>query len=420
MVGSSSERVTIVGGGAAGAECAARLRMADFAGEITILSADVHPPYELPSLSKGYLSGASGYDEVLLRPVSAYTEHDIDLQLNTRVKSIDTARHEVRLDDGRVLSYSKLVLATGGRPRPLLVPGAADSAHVFYLRTLNDADRLRSVITPTSSIAVIGGGYLGLEVASVARSMGAAVTVLEGLPRLLSRVTSPPVSEFFARLHRTEGVDLRLEAKVERIEDTPDGRVTIHLGDDAPIRADLVFASIGLLPSVQLGIAAGLEAENGIRVDEYGQTSVPDVYAAGDCTSHPDAQDGGFRRLESLPNAMETAATVAASIVGNPAPYVAVPWFWSEQYDVKLQTVGVYKQGDDAVVRGDERSGEPFSVFYLRGGEVRAADVISSPRDFAAAKTLVARRVAASAADLADRRVPLKALLRATAAVPSA
>lgn len=413
-----NERVVIVGGGAAGAECAARLRMANYPGQVTILSADSHPPYELPALSKAYLAGDATYQDVLTRPYEAYADHGIDLRLNTQVDRIDTDEHSVRLSDGGSVPYSYLVLATGGEARRLPVPGAAESAHVFYLRTMADADALRGGITPESRVAIVGGGYLGLEVASVARRIGATVTVLEGLPRLLSRVTSPPVSEFFARLHRSKGVDMRLDAKIERIEDRGD-HSEIILADGAPVAADLIFVSIGLLPSVHLAADAGLDVDNGIRVDEHGRTSARDVFAAGDCTSHPDVHDGGFRRLESMPNALEMAATVAASISGSPAPYEGIPWFWSEQYDVKLQTIGLFRPGDEFVVRGEAAPGESFAVFYLRDGVVRAADVISDARVFAAAKSLVNRRIHASPSDLANCDLPLKSLIT-PATIPSA
>lgn len=415
MKGIERERVVVVGGGAAAAECAAQLRISGYDGSITVISSDSHPPYELPALSKAFLLGHATRDEILIRSEEAYAEHDIEIQLETTVTAIEPAAHRVLLSDGSAIAYDKLVIATGGTPRQLPLPGAAESAHVHYLRSLSDAQSLRDNLRPGQTLAVVGGGYLGLEVASVARSLGADVTVLEGLPRLLARVTSPPVSEYFARMHREQGVEIRLEVGIEGFRDTADGRVEILLKNSAPLVADHVLVSIGLIPNVKLAEDAGLEVENGIRVDELGRTSEPDIFAAGDCASHPDSLEGGFRRLESLPSALETATIVASTIAGGAKSDPTPPWFWSEQFSTKLQTVGLYRPGDEPVVRGDATTAQSFTVFYLRDGRVAAADVLSSPRDFAAAKSLVTKRLHVDASDLANTDIPIKEILRAAA-----
>lgn len=407
------ERVVIIGGGAAAAECAAQLRIAEYEGSITVISAEANPPYERPALSKAFLLGHATRDEILIRPEAAYAEHDIEIRLGLEVTAIEPDSHQVRLSDGSTVAYDKLVIATGGYPRQLPVPGAADSRHVYYLRSMSDAVSLRDSIRPGATLAVVGGGYLGLEAAAVARQLGANVTVLEGLPRLLARVTSEPISEYFARLHREKGVDIRLEAGIESFRDTEGDRVEITLKDSAPLVADTVLVSIGLIPDVALAEDAGLDVQNGIRVDESGRTSSPDIFAVGDCTSHPDQLEGGFRRLESLPSALETAATVATTIAGTAKTNPTPPWFWSEQFETKLQTVGLYRAGDVPVVRGDGAASHAFSVFYVRDGRVAAADVLSNPREFAAAKSLVAKRTNVDAAELADVDVPLKEILRA-------
>ncbi|MGV9869859.1 NAD(P)/FAD-dependent oxidoreductase [Rhodococcus koreensis] len=406
------EHVVIVGGGAAAAECAASLRMSRFAGAITVISAERNLPYELPALSKAFLTGSAGYDDIVIRPQSSYTDHDISLRLGVEVVSIDSGAHEIHLGNGETVPYDKLVIATGGRSRELSAPGAAESTRLHYFRSLEDAEKLRSRLMPSARLVVVGGGYLGLEVASAARHLGATVTVLEAMPRLLARVTSPAVSAFFARMHREEGVDVRLDTTVNSIFDVGNDQVKIELEGGEQLEADLVLVSIGLVPSVELAEKAGIEVDNGIRIDEFGRTSVPDIYAAGDCTSHPDFENGGYRRLESLPNANETATTVAATILGQPRPYTSTPWFWSEQYGTRLQTVGLYRPGDEACVRGPSDVGRSFSVFYIRDGQVRAADIVSSPRDFAVAKSLVSQRIAVNPSDLTDMSIPLKDVLK--------
>lgn len=406
-----AEKLLVIGGGQAAAECVASLRMGGFGGSITLVSADPYLPYGLPPLSKAYLTGTASLDDIVIRPASTYADHNIVVRCGVRAEMIDRSAHKVLLADGDWLNYDRLVIATGGRPRALPAAMAAAGADVHYLRTVADADALRSRLSPGSRIVVVGGGYLGLEVAAAARQLGVSVTVVETMSRLLARVTSAPVSKFFLRLHQARGVDIRLGTSVVKVTAAADGeptRVEISTGELLP--AEAVLVSIGLIPAVGLAEAAGLDVADGIIVDEYCRTSDPDIFAAGDCTRHPCFENGGRRRLESLANANEQAATVAGSVTGRPMPYTSTPWFWSEQYDVTLRSAGLSHPSDDLVIRGSTKPGRSFSVFYLREGQVRAADVVSDTRGFALAKRLVSQRSSVDAALLGDPTTSLKEL----------
>ncbi|MFI6367646.1 NAD(P)/FAD-dependent oxidoreductase [Nocardia sp. NPDC050630] len=406
------DRVVIVGGGQAGAECAASLRMAGHCGPVTILAEEPTYPYARPPLSKAYLSGAALVEDLYIRPPATYVQQDLDVRLGTRVTAIDRVDRYVRVETGPDVPYDRLVLATGGRARTLPLPGAESAPNIHTLRGLADIDAMREQFKPGARLVVVGGGYVGLEVAAVARKAGLQVTVLEAAPRVLARVTAAVVSEFYERVHTEQGVDVRTGCCVSGLEYTPDGWATgVTLTDGTSLPADLVVVGIGLVPNTELAEEAGLPVDDGILVDEYCRTADPRVLAIGDCTRHPCAQHGGFRRLESVPNATEQARVVAAVLTGAPRVYDAVPWFWSDQYDVKLQTVGLSAGHDEVVVRGSADAGRSFTVFYLESGEVRAADVINGPRDFMVAKKLVATRARVSSDRLRDQATPLKQCL---------
>lgn len=408
----ADDRVVIVGGGQAGAECAASLRMAGHRGPVTILAEETAYPYARPPLSKAYLSGAATVEDLYIRPPATYSQQQLDVRLGTRVTAIDREGRLVRLGQGPDVPYDRLVLATGGRARTLSLPGVESAPNVHTLRGLADIDAMRERFVPAARLVVVGGGYVGLEVAAVARKAGLRVTVLEAAPRVLARVTAPVVSRFYERVHTEEGVDVRTGCSVTGLEYGPDGAVSgVTLADGAHVPADLVVVGVGLVPNTQLAEAAGLPVDDGILVDEYCRTVDPRVLAIGDCTRHPCAQYGGLRRLESVPNATEQARVAAAVLSGAPRAYDAVPWFWSDQYDVKLQTVGLSAGHDEVVVRGNADSGRSLTVFYLRDGEVRAADLVNGPRDFMVAKKLVAARARVPAHTLRDETTPLKQCL---------
>jgi 3-phenylpropionate/trans-cinnamate dioxygenase ferredoxin reductase component len=411
--GMTQQTVVIVGAGQAGGETAIQLRKLGFAGRVLIVGDEPHIPYKRPPLSKAYLAGSVGEDSLYLLPATGFAKLDIECRGSTRALGID--RHGKRLlTHAGAIDYDKLVLATGGRARELNLPGA-HRANVFPLRTLDDVTRIRRRIAPGRRVVIIGGGFIGLEVASICVKLGLQVTVLEGLPRVLARVTVPQVSAFFERVHREAGVDLRTGVQVTVLEGEPEVQHVV-LDSGARVDADFVIVGVGIVPNVELAQDAGLPVDNGIVVDELTQTADPDILAAGDCTNHPNAFLERRLRLESVQNAMEQARAAAATLAGKPAPYRAVPWFWSDQYDLKLQMVGLSAGHDQCVLRGDPATGRSFAAFYLREGHLIAADAVSRAAEFVFAKKLVAARVPLDAAALADEAVPLKSLVPAAAA----
>ena len=416
----TDDRVVIVGGGQAGAECAAELRMRGFAGPITIISEESLHPYSRPPLSKAYLCGTVTAGELYIRPPSTYDDQQVEVLLQTRVTSIDRDHRVVDVDgiDGpAAVGYDWLVLATGGRARLLPDPQVHAAPNVHTLRRLVDIDGMRDQFSPGARLVVLGGGYVGLEVAAVARKSGLDVTVVEAGARVLARVTVPAVSEFFERIHKEHGVDIRTSRSVDAFEFDGAGNVaSVQLSDGVSLPVDLLVVGIGMAANDELAQAAGLLVDGGIVVDEYCRTQDHRVLAVGDCTQHPCAQNGGLRRVESVPNAMEQAKVAAAVLTGNARPYEAIPWFWSDQYDVKLQVVGVCPDHDQVVMRSSADDTRSFSLFYLKGGAIRAADVINNPRDFMVAKKLVAARAEVDPAAVRDPDVPLKELLAAATA----
>jgi 3-phenylpropionate/trans-cinnamate dioxygenase ferredoxin reductase subunit len=380
------ERVVIVGAGQAGAQVAVSLRQLGFAGEITLLGEEPHLPYQRPPLSKGYLSGEMALERTHLRSESYYEKHRIDLRLGVRAARILRPERAVVSEDGRHLEYDALAICTGAAARPLPLPGV-DLPGVFYLRTLADSDAIKAAFRPGARAVIIGGGYIGLEVAASLRKLGAAVTVIEALERVMNRVVAPPVSAFFAAEHARHGVEVVTHAAVAAL--AGDGRVARVVSvDGRTFAADLVVIGIGAVPNDALARDAGIEVENGIVVDAFGRTGDPAIFAAGDVTNHPNVLFERRLRLESVHNAMEQAKTVARTIAGQPQAYADVPWFWSDQYDLKLQIAGVGDPDDDLILRGDPAS-RAFSCLHLRGGRLVAIDCINRGGDFLAAKKLI-------------------------------
>jgi 3-phenylpropionate/trans-cinnamate dioxygenase ferredoxin reductase subunit len=406
----SQSTVVIVGGGQAGGETAIQLRKLGFAGRILVIGDERQIPYKRPPLSKAYLAGAVGEDSLYLLPQAGLEKLEVEHRGTTRAIGIDRKGKRLLTEAGAV-AYDKLVLATGSRARQLNLPGA-HRPNVFPLRTITDVNRIRQRCVVGRRAVIVGGGFIGLEVAAVVMKLGLKVTVLEGLPRVLARVTAPQVSRFFERVHRDAGVDLRTGVQVTALEGEPEVRQVV-LDDGTRIDADIVIVGVGVVPNVELAQEAGLAVDNGIVVDEFTRTADPDIHAAGDCTNHPNEFLGRRVRLESVQNAMEQARACAASLAGKGEPYRAVPWFWSDQYDVKLQMVGLSAGHDQCVLRGDPESSRSFAAFYLRDGHLIAADAISRTADFAMAKKFVASRVRLDAAALADEAVALKSLVPA-------
>jgi 3-phenylpropionate/trans-cinnamate dioxygenase ferredoxin reductase subunit len=402
--------VLIVGGGHAAGAAAAALRQAGFDGPLTLVGAEPVLPYQRPPLSKAWLKGEAVETDLLLRPATFYAEKSITLELGRRVESIDAASRSVGLDDGRHLSWDRLILATGSRLRTLPVPGI-QATGVHELRSLADAEALRHLLQPGLRLAVIGGGYIGLEVAASARALGAEVIVIEREARLLARVASAPLSAFFEACHRAHGVDLRLGAAVRALIEQ-DGRVqAVELTDGTRIACDAVVVGIGAQAEDGLARALGLRCDDGVVVDEQCRTSAPDIFAIGDCTRRPLPRYGLTARLESVPNALEQARQVAACIMDKPTIKSDTPWFWSDQFDVRLQIVGLPVAVEQQVIRGDPASGR-FAVFHLAaGGVLQAVEAVNATAEFAAARMWVGARQVLDPARIADLSLTPKQLV---------
>ena len=401
-----SENVVIVGGGQAGAQTAICLRQNGFAGDITIVGEEPFIPYERPPLSKDFLAGAVARERMFMRAEPFYTDQRITLRLAERVTSIDRSAHLVRLASGDSLPYAHLVLATGGRPRQLSCPGA-NLPGTHYLRTISDVVGFRDRLTAGARVVIVGGGYIGLEVAAVAVKQGANVSVLEMMPLVLNRVVAPEMSRFYEQVHRERGVDLRTETAVTGFAGS--GSVQRVLTSEGAIDADVVIIGIGIVPNAELAADAGLPVDNGIVVDEVTRTADPDIYAVGDCSNHPSALYGGRLRLESVPNALGQGRAAALAILGKPEPYTDVPWFWSDQYDLKLQMAGLSRPGDQLVLRGAVAA-RKFSACYLRDGIFVACQAVNMVKDFIQSKKLIAAKVRPDPARLADPTLALKDL----------
>ncbi|RJG01361.1 NAD(P)/FAD-dependent oxidoreductase [Noviherbaspirillum sedimenti] len=410
----SNNPLIIVGAGHAGVEVSVAAREAGWNGEIVLISEEKHLPYHRPPLSKSYLAGETAVDTVVLKPASIYERAGIRLLLGNRVESIDRAARNVALSGGSELRYERLVLATGGRPRtlPISVLGAGQVRNLHYLRTLDDANRIKSQLIPGRRMVVVGGGYVGLELAALAVKAGLMVTVLEAAERVLARVTAQVVGDFYAKVHRAAGVTIETSQQVEGFELDSSGAniVAVRCSSGDLFPADLVVAGIGLVPNTELASAAGLTVADGVLVDEFARTSDPAIYATGDCTRYFSQLYQRSIRLESVPNALEQARTVAASLCGKQRRYDSVPWFWSDQYDLKLKMVGLSSGYDQVILRGDlsERS---FSAFYLRGRRVLAADTVNRAPDFLVAKQLVGAAAEVDPSDLANPAISLRDLL---------
>ncbi|MFV9431622.1 NAD(P)/FAD-dependent oxidoreductase [Rhodococcus aetherivorans] len=400
--------VLVVGGGHAGAAVAHQLATLGYEGSVGIISAERHLPYERPPLSKAYLKGEATAESLLIRDAQFWSDARIELMLDTSVVTVDPDSHTVATSNGDTVKYGSLVWTTGGSARRLGVAGE-DLAGVMTLRTLDDALAVKECLPTAKRFVIVGGGFVGLEAASVLRGFGIEVTVLEAQERLLQRVTSAVVSDYFLRRHVAAGVDVRLGAQVTEIEGR-DGSVTgVRLADGSSVSADRVLVAVGLVPAVGPLLAAGAEGIGCIEVDDLGRTSLPDVYAAGDCASFPHgAHPSGRARIESIQNATEQGKLVASSIMGQASPYDPQLWFWSNQFDIKFKTVGLVVGYDTILIRGDKDS-DSFSVVYLHGDVVVAVDTVNHMRDYVGARAAVGRRVDLNR--IGDSAEPLKAVL---------
>ncbi|MCX5542124.1 FAD-dependent oxidoreductase [Paraburkholderia sp. CNPSo 3076] len=407
--------VLIVGAGHAAAQLAVTLRQRKFEGSVLIIGEEAEPPYERPPLSKDYLSGDKSFERILIRPPAFWQERRVDMLLGRRVERVLADLHQVVLSDGSVIRYGSLIWATGGAPRKLICPGR-DLVGIHYVRTRADVDRMKEKLPRVEKVVVIGGGYIGLEAAAVMRKLEKHVTLIEALDRVLARVAGEPLSRFYEAEHRSHGVALRLSAQVECVEGDDGVMSGVRLVDGEVLPADMVIVGIGIIPAIEALKAPGAKTSNGVDVDEFCRTSLPDVFAVGDCAAHRNRYaQGATIRLESVQNANDQAATVAKFLTGLHEPYDAVPWFWSNQYELKLQTVGLSAGYDQTVLRGDPAT-KAFSLIYLRRGRVIALDCVNAARDYVHGKLLIQNRRAVSTDRLADTTKPLKELVAAATA----
>ncbi len=408
---SGIQRVVIVGGGHAGGEAAGQLRAHGFAGDITLIGEEPLAPYQRPPLSKAYLSGALSAERLLIRPAEVYAEEGVRLVLGRKVIWLDRQTRRVRLEGGQEIPYDALILATGGRARRPPTPGI-DLVGVFTLRTAADVDFIRPRFLPGARLAVIGAGYIGLEVAAVARTLGLHVTVIEAAQRPLARVTSPEMAGFFLDRHAGRGVRFALGVQAEAILPGPDGAAAgVALADGTTVEADLVIVGVGIAPETQLAELSGLVVEDGVVTDSGARTSDPAVFAIGDCARRPLACFGGrLMRLESVHNAIEGAKIAAATITGAAPPIEEIPWFWSDQYDLKLTMAGLSAGYDAIVQRGAPEAGS-FALFYYRGSHLLAVDAVNRPGEYLGAKQILQKGATIAPALLQDMGKSMKQIV---------
>ncbi len=395
----------IVGGGQAGAQAVDTLRREGFTGRLVLICEEPELPYQRPPLSKKFLSAELAADRLLFRHRSFYQEHGVELMLGVRAVRLDPSQRQIELSDGQTLAYGQLLLCLGAVARRITCPGA-DLLGVHYLRNLADVAPLRAAFKPGARAVVIGGGYIGLETAATARKMGCEVTVLEMADRVMNRVVSSCVSQYFAQVHQTHGIDLKCGVRVVAVEGRERAEYVL-CADGRRFAADIVVVGVGAIANTELAESAGLACDDGICVDEYCSTSVPGIYAAGDCTNHPSPRFGRRVRLESVDNAFEQSKTAALNMLGRPTVHDRVPWFWSDQFDNKMLIVGLTYGHDTQVVRGDPKS-RSFSVCYLKERELLAVEAVNHSKDYMAARKLIAERAVMDPAKLADLNIDLK------------
>ncbi|MGB5332815.1 MAG: FAD-dependent oxidoreductase [Woeseiaceae bacterium] len=400
-----SKKIVIAGAGHAAGQVAATLRQRNFEGPIVLVGDESYLPYQRPPLSKGFLAGKMSAERLHLKADNFYDDHQIEVRLETTVTAIDRDNKMLQIEDGEDIGYDKLVLALGARARTLPVEGT-NLRSVYYLRSIDDVEQIRPEMDVGRRLVIIGAGYIGLEAAAVARDLGLDVTVIEMADRVMSRVVSPEISDFYQIEHTSRGVKLRLSTGVAALRGKK--RVKrVEIAGDEEIRADFVIIAVGIEPNTELAEQAGLEVGNGILVDDRCLTSDTDIYAVGDCTSHPNAIYDRRLRLESVHNAVEQAKTAADNLCGVKTRYSQVPWFWSDQYDLKLQIAGLSEGYDEVVIRGNPAD-KSFACLYLKDDRLIAVDAVNAPKDFVQSKALIAAHAVLSTEELADSSRSLK------------
>jgi len=396
----------IIGASHAAGQCVVTLRQSGWNGDIILIGDEPNVPYHHPPLSKDYLSGEKTSDELLIRPEEAYAAANVTLKIGTRVTAIDCDAKTVVTDKDETIAYDKLVLATGARVRKLPIDGA-DLPSVFYLRDMADVTAIKGAMTSATRAVIIGGGYIGLETAASLKKLGLDVTVLEAMPRILQRVTAPELSEFYKRIHSEEGVRIVEDTIASKIWKSDEGLIVTDKAEKT-YEADFVIIGIGVIPNMELAEEAGLECGNGIIVNEFCQTNDPDIYAIGDVTWHYNIKYNRHLRLESVPNATEQAKVAANHICDKPKAYDSLPWFWSDQFDLKLQIAGLSNDYDDLIVRGDREGSRSFAAFYFKGDKLLAVDAVNSPREFAMTRMVLSKGKTLDKKKVADESLALK------------
>jgi 3-phenylpropionate/trans-cinnamate dioxygenase ferredoxin reductase component len=408
-----NDRIVIVGAGQAAAQAAETLIKRAYPGSVTLIGDEPVLPYQRPPLSKKYLAGTLERDRLLIRHAAHYADHGVDVRLGFAAVNIDRVRRRVEIADGSAVEYDRLLLATGSHARLLPLPGS-ELAGVYYLRSVADVDRLRGELAPARRAVIIGGGYIGLEVAATCREAGLEVTVLEAADRVMNRVVSAEVSQFYRDEHARHGVRILCEARVDSLLPSAPGgtarAAAVRLADGSEIAADFVVIAVGVAPTDGLARDAGIACDNGILVNEFCQTSDADIFAAGDCARHPSIHYGFPVRLESVDNAFEQGTSAALNMLGQPAVHDKVPWFWSDQFDLKMVIVGLSSGFDVLVVRGAPKS-RSFSVCYLRSGELIAVETVNHTKDQMAARKMIPARARPDIAKLANPMIPLRETL---------
>ena len=384
------ENLVIIGAGQSAIQCITSLKKEGYLGSITLVGEEEHLPYQRPPLSKGFLEDSINKERLYFKKLEFFTENKIQLQLGNTAEKVDTKNKLVFLKDGADLSYDKLIFATGSRVRRLDFPGN-DLESIHYLRGLDDAESIKEDLKISKDLVVIGAGYIGLEVAAIAAKNNISVTVVEMADRVMNRTVDPQISEYYLKLHENNGVTFKFNTSLEQIKGSSKPEYVI-CSDGTEFKADTVIIGAGIMPNTEIAEEAGIDCDNGISVDEFGLTSHKGIYACGDCTNHPNKLLGKKLRLESVHNAMEQAKTVAGSINGNPSEYSQIPWFWSDQYDHKLQIVGLSGSHDKVAMRGDTDDAK-FMLFYTKGDELLAVDSINNPKEFLICRKLVANKV---------------------------
>ena len=399
----------VIGASHAAAQLVISLRHEGWLGRIIVVGDEAYLPYHRPPLSKTFMSGEKQADQLLIRNQAIYDKNNIEFKLNCRIDCIDRNKKTITTSTGEVMAYDKLALCTGSRVRRVDLPGI-DLKGIHYLRDINDVEAIKQDIAPDKSVVIVGGGYIGLETAASLRQQGMNIVVLEMAPRILARVAAPELSEFYTRVHREEGVTIETGVGVSGFEGSTKVERVI-CSDGRSFAADMVIVGVGILPNIELAEAAGLDISNGIKVDEFARTNDPDIVAAGDATNHPNSHYNIDLRLESVPNASEQAKSAAASICGNQKIYQALPWFWSDQYDLKLQIAGLSQGYDQMIIRGDRNNGRSFAAFYLKQGKLISADCVNRAQEFMLSKRIINEGLPVDVDKLADEAITPKELL---------